>query len=66
MKKNTYNIINNTFSKFLAVTQICLRFDNQKLDSYMKNLEIVEDLVVKNEADYASTLQLNPSIYDQC
>ena len=38
--------------------------DNQKVDSYMKNLEIVEDLVVKNEADYSSTLQLNPSIYD--
>ena len=38
--------------------------DNQKVNSYMKNLEIVEDLVVKNKADYASILQLNPNIYD--
>ena len=64
MKKVLLLLLMIPFLSFAGEADL-FKVDQKKVDSYMQDLERVEELVVQNETDYTTTFDLTPVVFDK-
>ncbi len=64
MKKVLLLLLTIPFLSFAGEADL-FKVDQKKVDSYMQDLESVEELVVQNETDYTTTFDLTPVAFDK-